>query len=165
MLVPRYDFTTHMRFSEPALWQPAPVVLVDGLWLLLLPTIRSLFDLRIFVDCPEELRLQRRLARDVSDRGRSAASVRRQFCLTVAPMHERYVARQSAWANVVVGQPVEEATALLLAEHMWSLVVSHSRWAAPSGFWASGVFRSPARFQAALRTQRPAGLAEGTIGV
>jgi uridine kinase len=163
--VPRYDFTKHTRLPEPKLWQPARLVLVEGLWLLLPPAIRSLFDLRIFIDCPEELRLQRRLARDVRDRGRSEASVRRQFCLTVAPMHERFVAPQSAWADMVLGQPVEEATICQLADCLRSLVVGDSRETAPSGFLAGGDFRSPARFQVTLRTQHPTGLVEGTVGV
>jgi uridine kinase len=163
VLAPRYDFTTHTRLSAPQLWQPAPLVLVDGLWLLVRPAIRSLFDLRIFLDCPEELRLQRRLARDVRERGRSQASVRRQFCLTVAPMHERYVVPQLAWADIIVGQPVEVATICELAFFLRNLVVADSRRPAPSGFLAGGDFRSPAHFRVTLRTRHPAGWAEGTV--
>jgi len=164
VLAPRYDFTTHTRLPAPQLWQPAPLVLMDGLWLLLLPAIRSLFDLRIFLDCPEELRLQRRLARDVRERGRSEASLHRQFCLTVAPMHERYVVPQLAWADIIVGQPVEVATICELAFFLRNLVPADSRKSAPSGFLAGGDFRSAARSQVTLRTQHPAGLVEGTVG-
>src|SRR6266446_4214469 len=63
--VPRYDFTLHKRFLELEVWQPKPLTLVDGLWPLHRPAIRRLFDCRIFIDCPERLRLCRRLARDV----------------------------------------------------------------------------------------------------
>jgi uridine kinase len=165
MFVPHYEFRTHTRRPKPEPWQPAPLVLMDGLWLLLLPVIRRRFDLRIFVDCPEELRLQRRLARDVRDRGRSEASVGRQFHLTVAPMHARYVARQSAWADMVVDQPIEDATVRALAELMWCLVVSDPRWMAPSRFVPGGDSRSPARLSVARRVRHPAELPEATVGV
>jgi uridine kinase len=84
-------------------------VLVDGLWLLRKPAVRQLFDFSIFLECPEELRLERREARDISERGRSLNSVRRQFAEVVAPMHERYVAPQSRWADMLLTHPVGEA--------------------------------------------------------
>lgn len=111
---PIYDFHTHTRRSETVTAQPAPIVLVDGLWLLHRPEIRKLFDLRIFLHCPEEERLRRRLARDTLERGRTAEAVERQFRETVAPMHRQFVEPQARWADVVLHHPCapEEVTAL-----------------------------------------------------
>lgn len=107
--LPRYNFKNHTRVSEGLPWQPAALVLVDGLWLLRRPAVRQLFDFSIFLECPEELRLKRREARDISERGRSANSVRRQFAKVVAPMHEQYVAPQSRWADMLLTYPIGEA--------------------------------------------------------
>ena len=103
--VPRYDFMTHTRLPGRQTFHPKPLNIVEGLWLLLRPSVRSLFALRIFIDCSVRMRLARRLARDAAERGRSRESVRKQFWETVAPMHDRYVAPQRRWAHVVVESP------------------------------------------------------------
>jgi uridine kinase len=103
--LPNYCFITHTRQRKFKIARPRPVILVDGLWLLWRTKIRRMFDLRIFLHCPAHLRLRRRLARDKAHRGRNAASVRRQFSETVAPMHKRFVAPQAKWADVVFRQP------------------------------------------------------------
>ena len=100
--IPQYDFTTHTRLPQIELFRPAPVVLVEGLWLLHPPKLRDWFDLKIFLDSPEALRLKRRLVRDVTGRGRTPYSVRKQFEETVAPMHGRYVAPQAKYADIVL---------------------------------------------------------------
>lgn len=106
---PRYDFATHTRRPAGNWLAPAPLVLVEGLWLLWHPRIAERFDLTLFLDCPAQLRLERRLARDRAERGRSAESVRAQFQNTVAPMHERFVAPQAAKADIVLSAPPGEA--------------------------------------------------------
>src|SRR5580700_8022235 len=73
--LPRYDFQDHCRLRTTKLLQPKPIVLVDGLWLLRRPSLRRLFGLRIFLDCPARRRLSRRVARDARLRGRTPASV------------------------------------------------------------------------------------------
>src|SRR5580658_3213405 len=103
--VPRYSFITHTRLRTFKVVAPRPIILVDGLWLLWRPQLRRLFDLRVFLDCPARLRLERRLHRDLADRGRDSLSVRRQFKETVAPMHKRFVAPQARWADVLLRQP------------------------------------------------------------
>lgn len=100
--VPCYDFATHARLARTKTLNPKPVILVEGLWLLRRPSIRSCFALRLFVDCPRALRLRRRLARDTRSRGRSRASVLKQFRTTVDPMHQRYVAPQARYADVIL---------------------------------------------------------------
>jgi hypothetical protein len=71
--------------------------------------VRELFDLRIFLACATQLRLERRLARDVAERGRSLEAVREQFWKTVAPMHDRFVAPQARWADIILTEPPSEA--------------------------------------------------------
>jgi uridine kinase len=106
--VPKYDFKTHVRLGGSKSWLPTALVLWDGLWLLSRPSMRSLFDLTIYLDCPTQLRLERRLSRDVSERGRTTSSVREQFWRTVFPMHVRHVAPQAAWADIILQQPTGE---------------------------------------------------------
>lgn len=107
-LVPRYDFVSHTRWSNGEWCSPRPFIFVEGLWLLSSAHIRELFNLRVFLDCPESLRWQRRLARDVKERGRTADSVREQFENVVAPMHERFVEVQKPWADLVIEQPISQ---------------------------------------------------------
>jgi len=104
--VPRYDFETHSRVRPELHWKPTPLVLVDGLWLLWKPALRNLFELRIFIDCPEKIRLQRREARDIRERGRTLETIRRQFRERVAPMHEKYVEPQRRWADILLSDPI-----------------------------------------------------------
>jgi len=106
--VPRYNFATHTRRPGPENWTPGPIVLMDGLWLLLKPSIRGFFDLAIFLECPLQLRLERRLSRDVAERGRTPDSVRTRFWNTVAPMDECFIAPQARRADVILAQPSDE---------------------------------------------------------
>ncbi|MDQ6630779.1 MAG: zeta toxin family protein [Verrucomicrobiota bacterium] len=101
---PRYDFTNHCGRTSQS-FDPKPLIIVDGLWLLRRPSLRRFFDYRVFIECPSRLRLQRRLARDLNERGRNQKSVREQFLKTVAPMHDRFVATQARWANLVLTHP------------------------------------------------------------
>jgi uridine kinase len=120
--VPQYDFTTHTRRPGGVELYPASIVLVDGLWLLHRPSLRGLFDLKIFVDCPISLRLQRRVRRDAAERGRSCSSTRKQFFETVAPMHDRYVAPQERWADIVLTQPMNDSALRRLTERLRGLL-------------------------------------------
>jgi uridine kinase len=103
---PQYDFTTHTRRPARRLVEPRSVVLVEGLWPCHRRSVRALFDLRIFLDCPEETRLSRRLERDVPQRGRTPESVRQQFFQTVGPMHHKFVRPQMRWSDLVMRKPV-----------------------------------------------------------
>ncbi len=113
--LPCYDFATHCRLSTSRNLTPKPVVLIDGLWALRRPSLRRLFGLRIFLDCPERTRYRRRLARDMLTRGRTRQSVREQFLATVQPMHEKYVSPQSTWADFVLRGPWGEWEVQLIA--------------------------------------------------
>lgn len=100
-LLPEYDFATHCRTARRRPWRYCRVVICEGLWLLRRPSLRRLFDLRIYVDCPSALRLQRRIERDMRERGRTRESVLRQYRRDVLPMHRRFVEPQRRWADVV----------------------------------------------------------------
>ena len=89
--VPVYDFSTHTmtgRFEHVA---AAPLLLVEGILLLASEEVASRLDYSIFMDVPEDVRLRRRIQRDMSERGRPEDHVRRQFAATVAPMHDAFV--------------------------------------------------------------------------
>ena len=100
--VPVYDFSTHTRAGRTRRVEPGPVVVVDGILVLAFPAIRRCLDVSVFVDAPAEVRLSRRLDRDVRERGRTPESVRAQFAATVAPMHEAFVSPCSELADLVL---------------------------------------------------------------
>lgn len=99
--VPQYNFSTHGRAGEVVL-APAPIVIMEGLWLFRRASVRRHFSLKIFVDCAAELREERRVERDVAERGRTAEFARRQFRRDTVPMHDRFVAPQARWADLVL---------------------------------------------------------------
>ncbi|MFV0525649.1 MAG: uridine kinase [Acidimicrobiales bacterium] len=113
--VPVYDFARYRRHDTRALVPAAPVIVVEGILLLAFGAVRDAVDLMVFRHCPESRRLERRLSRDVRERGRDAASVTAQFAATVRPMHERFVAA-NAWradlvfdeADAMAGPPGED---------------------------------------------------------
>lgn len=117
--VPVYDFATHTRRAA-SIPQPAkPIIIVDGTLILDSPLVRPLFDLSIFVQTSESARYQRRLQRDVRERGRTHDGVRRQFELQVKPMHDQYVEPSLRWASLCVsgeqdlGDELQKAQALI----------------------------------------------------
>jgi uridine kinase len=114
--VPHYDFKSHCRLRRPKTFKPKPIILMDGLWLLRRRSIRRLFDLSIFLDCPSGTRLRRRLVRDLLSRGRTRISVRQQFRTTVEPMHRQYVIPQARFADMVFHSQLSERWVRKLAE-------------------------------------------------
>ncbi|MEZ5244630.1 MAG: uridine kinase [Acidimicrobiales bacterium] len=89
--VPEYDFATHTRPGGTIRVEAREVVIVEGILLFCFPGIHELLDHAVFIDVPEHIRLERRIRRDVAERGRDADDVRRQFAEFVAPMHDEYV--------------------------------------------------------------------------
>jgi uridine kinase len=94
--IPNYDFTTHSRRRETRRVEPRRVVLVAD------RALRELFDVRIFVDTDPDVRLIRRLRRDVAERGRSVESVLEQYEATVRPMHLEFVEPSKHWADLII---------------------------------------------------------------
>jgi uridine kinase len=100
---PQYDFATHTRLAGVRKHVEAHrLLIVDGIFALHYEALRALYDLSIYVDTPDDLCYQRRLARDVRERGRTAESVGKHYAETVRPMAERYVRPSAAFADVIV---------------------------------------------------------------
>jgi uridine kinase len=99
---PIYDFTTHSRSPNTRTVHPQPVILVEGILLFVEPALRELFDIRIFVDTPDDIRLIRRLRRDIAERGRTVDSVIEQYLATVRPMHLEFVEPSKRYADVII---------------------------------------------------------------
>ena len=99
---PVYDFTVHNRSDETVHIVPKKVIIVEGILIFENEPLRELMDIRIFVDTDADVRLCRRIKRDVNKRGRSLESVLTQYQQTVKPMHERYVEPSKKFAHMVV---------------------------------------------------------------
>lgn len=99
---PTYDFKTHSRTTEITSVESGSVILVEGILLLAVPEVRTLMDVRIFVDTPPEERIMRRMIRDTRERGRTLDSVAHQFRSTVRPMHDQFVEPSRRHAHLVV---------------------------------------------------------------
>ena len=99
---PVYDFTVHNRSQETVRIVPKKVIIVEGILIFENEPLRELMDIRIFVDTDADVRLCRRIKRDVNKRGRSLESVLTQYQDTVKPMHERYVEPSKKFAHMVV---------------------------------------------------------------
>ncbi len=100
--IPIYDFVTHSRKNETLIGRPTKVILVDGILILHSKEVRAVLDEAIFFDTPEELRFQRRLNRDVHERGRTPEGVRKQFDLQVRPMHDLFVEPSKIHAQTII---------------------------------------------------------------
>jgi uridine kinase len=100
--VPLYDFTTHRRLSDTMRIDPAPVIIVEGILALADARLRELFDIKLFVDTDADIRVFRRVRRDIEQRGRSFESVRQQYYSTVRPMTLEFVEPSKRWADIVI---------------------------------------------------------------
>ncbi len=101
--IPLYDFTLHTRSSRTRKVLPAPIILVEGILLFAVPAILPILDLKVFLQVPADIRLCRRIERDMRERGRTASMVIKQYLATVRPMHEKFVEPSRAEAELVVG--------------------------------------------------------------
>ena len=99
---PVYDYTVHNRSNETVTIEPKQVIIVEGILIFADEALRDLMDIKIFVDTDADIRLCRRIKRDVNKRGRTLESVLEQYQATVKPMHEQYVEPSKKYANLVV---------------------------------------------------------------
>ena len=109
---PVYDFTQHNRSDETTRIEPKNVIIVEGILIFENEPLRNLMDIRIFVDTDSDVRLCRRIVRDVRDRGRTLESVVSQYLGTVKPMHEMYVEPSKKYANIIVPEGGQNFVAL-----------------------------------------------------
>jgi uridine kinase len=110
--VPVYDFEAYARTDRTIMVRPHRVVLVEGILVLASASLRSLFDLKVFVDTDPDVRILRRLVRAVQERGRSLESVRSQYLSTVKPMHEAFVEPSKKYADLIVPEGGHNQVAL-----------------------------------------------------
>jgi uridine kinase len=99
---PVYDFTTHTRTGETRELAPKSFVIIEGLFALHWESLRNLLKTKVFVDLDEEICLERRIERDIRERGRSRESVLEQYHATVAPMARKYAYPSRAYADIIV---------------------------------------------------------------
>jgi len=109
---PRYDFTTHTRMSGAAVVVPGEVLLVEGLMLFVNERARALLDVKVYIEAPADIRLLRRLERDVRERHRTVQGSMRQYTEFVRPMHEEFIAPTKGMADLVVPGWGHQGTAL-----------------------------------------------------
>ncbi len=100
--VPNYDFVTHTRYPDEETLEPKKIVLVEGLFILRPPALRAMLDYAVFLFAPADIRLARRLRRDVAQRGRDVQAIVNQYLDTVRPMHERYIKPLETIADAVI---------------------------------------------------------------
>ena len=114
---PVYDFSIHNRSAETVLVEPAPVLIVEGILIFSEPKICELLDIKIFVDTDADVRILRRVRRDVIERGRDLESVEEQYLATVKPMHELYVEPSKRKADLIVPDGGHNLVALDMLVH------------------------------------------------
>lgn len=125
---PVYDFTVSDRVGWEEPMQPGRVVILDGLLLFALPELRDQLDAKIFVDTDADIRILRRIQRDMKERGRTVESVIEQYLESVRPMHLEFVEPSKRWADLIVPTGVENERALeVLIHHILGLLQRSSK--------------------------------------
>ena len=99
---PLYEFRTHSRSTETETVIASNVIIVEGILTLAIKKLRDLYDIKVYVDTPDDIRFIRRLKRDIADRGRTVESVVYQYLDTVRPMHEAFVEPSKKFADVII---------------------------------------------------------------
>ncbi len=111
---PEYDFVTHTRKKSTRPFDSARVIIVEGILLFAMPELRNQFDWKIFIDTDDDVRLLRRIERDMNERGRDFDSIKRQYLKTVKPMHDAFVEPSKQHADIIVPRGGENNMALSL---------------------------------------------------
>ncbi len=123
--VPIYDYVTHLRREETRHIDPAPVVIVEGILVFVDSELRSRFDVKIFVDTDADIRVFRRVRRDMETRGRTFQQVREQYYKSVRPMHLQFVEPSKRWADVIIPEGGNNRVALdMITAHL--LTATHT---------------------------------------
>jgi len=110
--IPVYDFKSHARLAEHRRLEPAPVMLLEGILVFVDQRIRDLLDVKIFVDTDADIRIMRRIRRDIEERGRDFRNIREQYYETVRPMHLQFVEPSKRWADLIIPEGGENLVAL-----------------------------------------------------
>jgi uridine kinase len=115
---PTYDYVNHLRAKETILTPSAPVIILEGILVFAIPELLQLIDFKIYVDTPSDIRILRRVKRDIEERGRTFDSVTEQYLSTVRPMHDLFVEPSKTHADIIVPEGAfnPKATDLLLTK-------------------------------------------------
>ena len=120
---PVYSFVEHNRTAERVAIKPSRVIIVDGILIFENEELRNLMDIKVFVDTDADIRLARRILRDVSERGRTMQSVIEQYTNTVKPMHEQFVEPSKKYADIIIPEGGFNSVAVgMLIENIRSLI-------------------------------------------
>lgn len=109
---PNYDFVQHRRRPETTRMAPTRVIVVEGILIFAELALRQRFDIKIFVDTPADIRVLRRIRRDMERRGRSFDDIRRQYHKTVRPMHEAFVEPSRRYADLIIPEGGNQRVAI-----------------------------------------------------
>jgi len=121
--VPIYDFVRHRRTARTRRVEPRPVVILEGILIFVEPALRDLLDFKVFVDTDPDIRLIRRLGRDMAERGRTVQDVLRQYLETVRPMHLEFVEPSKRHAHLIIPEGGENLVALeMVVAHVQQLL-------------------------------------------
>lgn len=110
--IPIYDMVTHTRSDRVEVIEPRPVVIVEGILIFSEPRILELLDVRVFVDTPDDIRLLRRLRRDINERGRTFERTLHQYEKTIRPMHFEFVEPSKRFADVIIPEGGQTDTSI-----------------------------------------------------
>lgn len=99
---PVYDFVNHTRAKKTIILKPTNIIIVEGIMIFAIPKLLEMFDIKLFVDTPDDIRFIRRLLRDTNKRGRTVDSVINQYLTTVRPMHEQFVEPSKVFADIII---------------------------------------------------------------
>ena len=120
---PVYSFVEHTRMEETVCVKPSKVIIVDGILIFENKELRDMMDIKVYVDTDADLRLARRILRDVCDRGRTMQSVIEQYTTTVKPMHEEFVEPSKKYADVIIPEGGFNSVAVeMLIQNIRSLI-------------------------------------------
>ncbi|MBO8163898.1 MAG: uridine kinase [Brevibacillus sp.] len=125
---PVYDFTVHNRSKERVLVEPKKVIILEGMLILEDPRIRNLMDIKVFVDTDADVRILRRIQRDIRERGRTLESVIEQYLTVVRPMHLQFIEPTKRYADVIIPEGGYNQVALdLLATKIRDILKAKQR--------------------------------------
>ncbi len=120
---PVYDFTIHNRIDQTVIVKPSKVIVVEGILIFENRQLTDMFDIKVFIDTDADVRIIRRIVRDVSERGRTLESIVNQYLTTVKPMHEQFVEPSKKYADIIIPEGGYNVVALeMLNERIYSLL-------------------------------------------
>ncbi|MEC9488279.1 MAG: uridine kinase [Halanaerobium sp.] len=120
--MPTYDYTLHTRADKTILLNPKPIAIVEGIVVLAEEELRRQFDIKVYVDTDPDIRVLRRIRRDILDRGRTIESVHKQYLTTVKPMHDAFIEPSKRYADIIIPEGGHNSVALSL---LYSRLLEH----------------------------------------